>query len=290
MTLLVGFAPGGVGDIVAREVAKAASSLLGQPIVIENRPVPAAAPSILAKSSPDGHTMMLTGNGTAITQALFKSLPYDLIRDFQHVTTLAYFDLALLTGATSRFHSVADVVNHAKANPGKLNIATVRIGSTQNLGAELFKSAAGIDAVIVPYRATADVVGAMRTGDADVAVEIVPPILGLLKSSAIRPLAVMSTQRFAGLAQVPTLVESGYAGFEATSWNGVSLPTGTPQPIVDRLGKALRDSVATPEVRTRLLALGVLPRSSTAVEMTQRLEADIAKWRGVIEKAGIARL
>lgn len=289
IALLVGFAPGGVGDIVARTVAGEATRRLGQPVVIENRPVPTAAPSAVARAKPDGYTMLLTANGTAITQSLFRDLSFDLLRDFRHVTTLAFFDLALVTGAATRFHSVADVVSHAKANPGKLNIATVGIGSTQNLAAELFKSAAGIDAAIIPYKATGDVVAALRSGDADVAVEIVPPVLGQLRSDTIRPVALMSAKRFAGLPQVPTMMESGYRDFEATSWNGISLPATTPQPVAEIIGKAFRDAIASAQVRDGLEAIGVTPRASTPEEMTQRVKADIAKWREVIERAKIPR-
>jgi tripartite-type tricarboxylate transporter receptor subunit TctC len=289
ITLLVGFAAGGVGDIVARTVAKEASRLLGKPVIIENRPAPGAAPAAAAKAPPDGYTLLLAGNGTAITHALFRTLPYDLIRDFRHVTTLAFFDLVLLADASSQFRSVADFVTHAMRNPGQLNIATVRIGSTQNLGAELFKSAAGIDALIVPYRSTADVIGALRSGDAGTAVEFVPPILGLLLSGSVRPLAVMSSKRFDGLPQVPTMIESGYPGFEAASWNGISVPAATPQAIVDKLGKAFRQAAGSAQAQSELKHLGVVTRASTAEEMTNRLMADIAKWQAVIEKARIPR-
>jgi len=289
LTLLVAFAPGGVGDIVARSVANEASTRLGQTIVIQNRPIPTAAPTTVARASPDGYTMMLTGNGTTITQALFEHLSFDLLRDFRHVTTLALFDLALLTGAASRFKGVGDAVAYARANPGKLNMATVRVGSTQNLAAELFKSAAGIDAVIVPYKATGDVVAALRTGDADVAVEIVPPLLGMLKANTVRPLAVLSARRFTGLPQVPTLIESGFAGFEVTSWNGISVPAATPQPVVEKLGAAFRDAIASPKIQSDLAAMGITPQAGSSVEMTERIRADIKRWQAVIEKARIPR-
>ena len=284
----VAFAPGGAGDIVARLVAKEMSKALGQPIVIENRPAPVVAVQTVAKAKPDGHTMMLAGNGTALSQALFKSLPYDVMKDFTHVSTLAFFDLTLIVNGQSEFNSVADVLAYARANPGKMNIGTVRLGSTQNLSAEMFKSMTGIDALIVPYKTTGEIITALRSKDIQVAFEILPPILGQINQKAIKPLAVTSTSRFPGLPQVPTLAET-VPGFEATSWNGMSVPVGTPPAIVARLAKEAQIAIASPEVQRELQAVGMVARSSTPEQMTQRMKGDIVKWGAVIDKAGIEK-
>lgn len=287
--LFVAFAPGGAGDIVARAVAREMSRSLGQPVVIENRPAPLAADTTVARAKPDGHTLMLTGNGTALSTALFKTLPYDLMRDFTHVSTLAFFDLVVMTGSESSFNTIADVLSYAKANPGKLTIGTVRVGSTQNLAAEMFKAMSGIDALIVPYKATADILSALRSKDVQLAVEILPPILGQVSAKSVKPLAMTSAKRSAALPQVPTLAESGVPGFEATGWLGISVPAATPAPIVERLGKELQAAAASPEVQKELKAIGMLPGASTPEQMSQRMKADIAKWQAVIDKAGIER-
>ncbi len=289
ITFYVAFAAGGAGDIVARAVARKMGESMGQPVVIENRPAPMIAPVTVAKAKPDGYTMLMAGSGTALTQVLFKSVPYDLMGDFTHVSTLASFDLALLTGGQSSFNSVAEVLAYARANPGKLNIGTVRVGSTQNLAAEMFKSMAGINAVIVPYKTTAEVISGLRSGDIQVAMEILPPVLGQITGKVVKPLALTSTQRFAGLPDVPTLAESGVPGFEASSWNGMSVPTGTPRAVVDRLSQEAIKAMASPDVQKELQAVGMVARAGTPEQMTERMKNDMAKWKGVIEKANIPR-
>lgn len=289
ITLYVAFAPGGDGDIVARVVAKEMSKSLGQPIVIENRPAPHVAVTTTAKAKPDGYTLMVAGSGTALSTALFKRQPYDLMRDFTHVSTMASFDLALVTGTQAAFQTVAEVLAFARDKPGKLTIGTARLGSTQNLSAEMFKSMTGIDAVTVPFKATSEILTGLRSGDLHVAFEIVPPILTQIKAGAVRPLAVTSAMRFAGLPQVPTLAESGVAGFEASSWNGISAPAGTPAAVIERLGKEVRAAVASAEVQRELQAVGMVARSSTSEQMAQRMRADMAKWSAAIDKAGIER-
>lgn len=289
ITLFVAIAPGGAGDIVARVVAKEMSKNLGQPIVIENRSAPTVAVVTTARAKPDGHTLMVAGSGTALSSALFKRPPYDLMADFTHISTMASFDLALIAGAQSAFHTVADVLAFAKDKPGQLTIGTVRVGSTQNLSAEMFKSMTGIDALIVPFKTTSEILTGLRSGDVHVAFEIVPPILTQIKSGTVRPLAVTSAARFAGLPQIPTLAEGGVKGFEASSWNGVSAPAGTPPAVIERLAREVQAAVASPDVQRELHAIGMLARSSTPEQMSQRMQADMAKWRAVIERAGIEK-
>lgn len=287
--LFIALAPGGAGDIVARTISKKLGENMGQPFVVENRPSPVIAVQTVARAKPDGYTIMMAGSGTALSSVLFKSLPYDLMADFTHVSTMASFDLSLITGTQSGFNSVAEVIAYAKANPGKLNIGTVRIGTTQNLTAELFKSMAGIEAVIVPYKTTPEIMTALRAKDVQVAIEILPPILGQIASKTVKALAVTSTNRFPGLPEVPTLAESGVPGFDASSWNGISVPVGTPPAIVSRLSKEIDAAISSPEVQKDLQAIGVVVRSSSSEQMTQRMKNDMAKWKTVIEKAGVPR-
>ncbi len=287
LTLYVAFAPGGAGDIVARLVTRKMSESMGQPIVIENRPSPMVAVQTVQRAKPDGYTMVMAGSGTALTTGLFKKLPYDLMKDFRHVSSLSTFDLALITGTESGFKSVADVVAYAKAHPGKLNIGTVRVGSTQNLSAEMFKSMAGIDALIIPYRTTAEVMSGLRSKDIQVGLEMVPPLLGQIAGGSVRLLAVSSLQRYQDLPDVPTLDESGVKGYESGSWNGVSVPAGTPTTIVNRLASEIAKAVNSPEVQKELLSMGMRPDRSSPELMTKRMQGDIDKWRGVIKAANI---
>lgn len=287
--LYVAFGPGGAGDTVARVVGKKLSDILGEPIVVENRPAPMVAVLAVDKAKPDGYTLLMDGSGTALTNVLFNTLPYDLMGDFTHVSTLASFDLAVLTNPHSNLNSVQDVIAFARAHPGKLNIGTVRVGSTQNLAAQMFKSMAGIDAVVVPYKTTGELLTAVRAGDVHVAFEILPPVLSQVKGKLFKPLAVTSGTRFAGLPNVPTVAESGVPGFEASSWNGLSVPAKTPPQIVAKLGKAINAAVASPEVQSELERIGMTAKASTSEEMTLRMKADIAMWGGVIDKAGIRK-
>jgi tripartite-type tricarboxylate transporter receptor subunit TctC len=290
ITLVVAFAPGGTGDLVGRLVAKKMSEGLGQQVLIENRPIPVAAVSMVARAKPDGYTLLMAGSGTALTSVLFTKLPYDLMGDFVHVSTLAAFDLVLVTGNESGLKSVADVIAYAKAHPGKLNLGTVRVGSTQNLAAEMFRSMAGIDVVIVPFKTTGDIVSAMRTKDVHVALEMLPAMLGQVRSGSLKPLAVTSTRRFPGLPELPTLTESGLEGFEASSWNGIAVPVGTPPAVVDRLRREIDKAVASAEVQKELQSFGAVAIPASAPDdMTRRMRADIAKWGAVIDKAGIQR-
>ena len=287
--LVVAFAPGGAGDTVARLITRKMSESMGQAVVIENRPVPLAAVSVVKNARPDGHTLLMAGSGTALTSALFHKLPYDLMGDFIHVSTLASFDLTLITGESSGLNTVAEVIAYAKAHPGKLTIGSARVGSTQNLAAELFKSMAGIDALIVPYKTSGDLISALRGKDVQVVIEMLPPMLGQIQGKAVKALAVTSPRRFPGLPEVPTLAESGLPGYEAASWNGIAVPAGTPPAVVARLAREVEKAVASLEVQKELLAQGFTARASTPAQMAQRMQADIDKWRAVIDKAGIPR-
>ena len=289
ITLFVAFGPGGAGDLVARVVAREMSRDLGQAVIIENRPSPNVASATVARAKPDGYTLVMQGSGTALSTVLFRSQPFDLIRDFAHVSTLAFFGLTLIVAEPSEFKTVAHLLGAMKANPGKLNLGTVRLGSTQNMAAEVFKSMSGVDAVIVPYKSTGDILTALRARDIAAAFEILPPVLSQIKSKLVRPLAVTSAQRFAGLPDVPTLSESGVPSFDVASWNGISVPANTPQPIVDRLSRSIQSAVAAPDVQRQLQAAGVVARSSSPRQMTELLKSDIARWRVVVDKAGIPR-
>lgn len=287
----VPYAPGGVGDITARIVAQKMSESIKQPVVIENRPGAGliAASDAALKAEPDGYTVVLMGNGNALSASLFKSLSYNVATDFTHLSTIGFFDIAMIANADSPFSSARDVIEYAKRNPGKLSIGTINIGSTQNLAAELFRSMAGVEALIVPFKASAAVVTAVRSNDVQIGFEILAPVMSQFRSNALKALAIGSSKRFSGLPSTPTLQESGVAGYQASSWNGISASAKVPRPIVDRLNREIVAAVGAADVRQRMLDLGVEARPSTPEEMRDLMVADIAKWKAVIESAKIER-
>ena len=291
LRIVVPFAAGGVGDLTARAVATGLAARLGQPVVIDNRPgaVGVVAADAVARAEPDGHTLFLMSNGTAVTASLFKALPYDTVADFTPISTLGVFDIAVLVPADSPHRTLGQLLAHARAHPGQLNIGSINTGSTQHLAAELFKSSAAIDAQVVPFNGTPALITALRGRQVDVGVEILGPTLPLVRAGALRVLAVASEQRSATLPDVPTAVESGVKGFVAASWNALVAPARTPRAVVDRLQREVVVTVATPAVQQQLRAFNVEPRTSTPKQAAALLRADIERWRAVIERAGIPR-
>jgi tripartite-type tricarboxylate transporter receptor subunit TctC len=289
--IVVPFGPGGVGDISARVLAQKLSETMGQQALVENRPGAGGivASETVAKADPDGHTLLLLTNGQAVSVSLFKSLPYDAVKDFAPVSTLGLFDMVVLVNSEWKISSVSQLVGHAKQNPGKLNIATINPGGTQHLAAELFKSMAGIDVQTVPFKGTPAVLTALRGNEVQAAFEFIAPALAQIKAGTLRPLAVTSKRRFSGLPDVPTVAESGVPGYEASAWNGIAAPAKTPRAIVERLNKEINAALASPEVRQRLQGLGVEAQGSTPEQFREFLVAEIAKWRDVIERAKIER-
>ena len=289
--LIVPFAAGGVADITARVLAQKMSDTIGQQVLVDNRPSAGGiiASEAVAKADPDGYTLLFITNGNAVSATLFKSLPYDTVKDFAPVSTVGFFDLVLIVGADSKLTSLRGLIDYARANPGKLNIGTINIGSTQNLAAELFKSLARIDAQVVPFKATPAVVTALRGGEVNAAFEILAPVLPQIKAGAVKPLAVTSSRRFRGLPDVPTVAEAGLPGYQASSWNGVAAPARTPKAVIDKLNREINAAVSSPDVRQRLEQLGVDARAGTPVELRELLDSEIAKWGDVIERAHIPK-
>jgi tripartite-type tricarboxylate transporter receptor subunit TctC len=289
--IVVPFAAGGVADITARVLAQKMSETLRQQVLVENRPSAGGiiASEAVAKAEPDGYTLLFITNGNAVSVSLFKSLPYDTLGDFAPVSTVGFFDLVLIVDSGSKIGSVRELVAFARANPNQLNLGTINVGSTQNLAAELFKSMSGIDAQVVPFKTTPAVVAALKGGDVQAAFEILAPVLGQIRGGALKPLAVTSDKRYAGLPGVPTVAESGVPGYQASSWNGVAAPAKTPKAVIERLNREVNAAVAAPEVRRRLQELGVEARGGTPEALGALLLAEIAKWRAVIERARIEK-
>lgn len=283
------FGPGGVADVTARIVAEKLSNKLGQQFVIENMPGAAGITAVRAviNAAPDGYTLGLCSNGTAISVGMFRKLPFDPLKQFQMVSQIGAFDLLFAVNAQSQFKTLKDVIDAAKAKPGTLNLGTIAAGSTQNLGAELFNSMAGADLVIVPYKNSPDVVVALLRNDVAMLAEFPPAIEGQVRDGKLRLLATSGEKRSPFLPDVPTASEAGVPGYNVTSWNGIFAPNGTPQQVVDTLNKAIREALAEPDVKEKFGKLGVRAEGSTPDELKQRMQADIAKWAAVIKQANI---
>jgi len=291
VTLIVPYGAGGVADTGTRILADRLTERLKQQFVVENRPGAGGivAARAAASAAPDGYTMLMSGNNNAVSAALFKSLPYDILNDFASVSTTAFFELLIVTRVGSALKSVSDVVKAAREKPGQLNIASINPGSTQNLAAELFKSATGTNMTIVPFRTSSDMITAVLRGDVDIAFEFYAALQGVITDAKIVPLASTGPRRTPYLAAVPTVQESGIEDFEVTSWNGVSAPAATPEPVILLLNQAINDVLPAPDVQEKARQLGMEMAGSTPEAMTERLKHDIAKWTAVIEKAGIPK-
>jgi tripartite-type tricarboxylate transporter receptor subunit TctC len=287
--LLVPFGPGGIADITARAVAEVMSRRLGQPIVVDNRPSAGSiiASQAVASARPDGYTLLLMSNGNAVSVGLFKKLPYDTRKDFAAISTLGFFDIGLFASSGARFASLKDVIAHAKANPGKLNVGTIAAGSTQHLASKLFETVAGLDALIVPYKGSPAVLTALRAGEIDVAFEIVGPMLPHVQAGVVKALAVSSDRRNPALPDVPTVMEAGVSGYNVASWNALAAPAGTPPEVIEVLNRAAREAVASTAVRDKLGKLGVRVAAGTPAELEQLLVGEIKRWGDVIRAAKI---
>jgi tripartite-type tricarboxylate transporter receptor subunit TctC len=291
LRIVVPFAAGGVGDLTARIVAAKLAERLAQAVVIENRPGAGGvvAAESVARAEPDGHSLFLMSNGTAVTASLFKSLPFDTVRDFVPISTLGFFDIAVVAHPEAPFKSFTDLLAYARANPGKLNIGSINIGSTQHLAAELLKSSADIDAQIVPFNGTPNLIGALRGRQVDVGVEILAPVLTQIRGGALKALAVAGERRSPVLPDVPTATEAGVVGFQASSWNALAAPAKTPRAVIERLQREIAATVADADVQRKLRELNIDPRSSTPEQTMALLVNDIQRWSRVIERAGIPK-
>ena len=291
--LLVPNAAGGAADITARTLGQKLSESLGYQVIIENKPTAGgiAAAEQVAKSDPDGHTLLLISSGTAVSAALFKSLPFDTLKDFTPITKLATFDLVIATAENSKFKSIAELIAFAKNNPGKLNIGTPQIGTTQNLAAELFLSTAGIAAQIVPFNGTPPVINALRGKEIDAMIDILGPLMPQIKAGALKPLALMGDRRFHLLTDTPVLHELGgnFSQLSVSSWNGLAAPAKTPKETITKLNSAVQNALNSKEFIAKLSELNVTVQGSTVEQAYDLLSNDIKRWKMVIEIAKIER-
>lgn len=286
--IVIPFGPGGLADITMRTLGERLSPLLGQPVVYENMPGAGGVTAALAvkKAKPDGHTLLVIVNGTAISKSLFKQLPYDPQADLAPVSLVGYFDLVVI-GNPAKHATLRDLIAAAKANPGKLNFATINPGSTQNLSAELFKSVAAIDVQVVPFKTSGDAATAVMAGNADAVFESYAAMKGLIAGGRLKPLATTAEKSYGYVPGVPTVGEAGLPGYVVTGWNALAAPAGTPPEVIATLNRHVNTVVAQPDFKAKLMEGGTLAYAGRPEELRKQLADDIAKWKAVIEKAGI---
>ena len=287
--IIVPFAAGGPADNYARFIAQRLQDSLGQSFVVDNRPGAGSiiGTDIVAKAAPDGYTLLMMSNTHTVNETLIPAKPFQLMRDFVAVAPVNYSDLVLVANPALPASSLKDLVQQAKARPGKFNYASSGPGTPYHMAGELFKSMAGVYLVHIPYRgssgARTDVIG----GQVDVMFDAVTTMAEQIKAGKVKAIATTGRTRSDVLPDVPTMNEAGVAGYEATIWLGLMAPRGTPKAVVDRLNEAVSKIASQPEVRQLWVKQGAVPLVMTPEVFDKYMRDDIAKWSRVIKTAGI---
>jgi len=286
--IVVPFGPGGFADITVRLLGQKLTERTGAQVVIENRPGAGgivAANSVIA-SPPDGYTLFVFSSGIALSKSLLKSMPFDPVTAFAPISTMALFDLLLLVKEDSPIHTLKDALEAARRDPGKFNVGTISPGSTQNVTAELLRSATGVAMTIVPHRTSADVLTALLRGDVQIGIDSYAALKSAIDAKTIRAIASSGSKRSALQPDVPTMRE---LGLDATvdGWNSLVAPSGTPKEIIAFLNNELRAIINDGDFRTRMIELGGEPATCSPEELDARLKSDVAMWAGVVKKAGL---
>jgi tripartite-type tricarboxylate transporter receptor subunit TctC len=286
---MLGQAPGGATDIVGRMVAQKMTEVLGQNVIIENRTGAAGsiAANLVAKSPPDGYTMLLVSSSYSINPSLYASLPFDPQKDLVPVTLLAEAPFLLVVHPSLPAKSVRELIGLAKAKPGTLNYGSGGNGSSGHLAGALFENLAGIKLVHVPYKGAGPALVDAVAGQIDMLFGSVLSSMSYVKQQRLRVLAVTSAKRSSALPQVPTVAEAGVPGYSTTTWYGVLAPAGTRDTVIERVSAAARKAVSSPDLRSRLMTDGAEPEGSSPAEFQKHLASEMAKWRKVVKAAGV---
>ena len=285
---VVGFPPGGGADTVSRIMARWLSERLGQPVVIENKPGASTSLSLQAVASApaDGYTVVFIGALATVNVSLFDNLPYNLLRDIAPVSGLIDFPFVLIVHPSIPAKNVAELVTYAKANPGKISMASFGAGSSSHVAGELFKTMAGVNLVHVPYRGSAPALTDMMSGQVQVMFDVMTSALPHIRSGALRAIAVGGRKRFPGLPDVPTVGET-IPGYEANSWCGIGVPRGTPPAIIERLNREINAGLENPDVKEQLAKVATTPIIFTPAEFGAHMAAEVEKWGKVVRIAGV---
>lgn len=286
--ILLGFPPGGSSDIIGRLIAQRLSQRLGQPFVFDNRPGAGSniATEAVARAAPDGYTLLWVTSPNAINATLYKHLDFNFTRDIAPVVAVFRVPNVMEVNPAVPVRTVAEFIAYAKANPGKLNFASGGIGSTPHLAAELFKFMAGVDIRHVPYRGSAPALVDLLSGQVQVMFDLLPASIGYIRAGKLRPLAVTTATRSNVLPELPTVGET-VPGYEASTFNGVGVPTGTPSAIIDKLNVEINAGLADPAIKARLANLGATELGGSPAEFGKLAADETAKWAKVIRFAGI---
>jgi tripartite-type tricarboxylate transporter receptor subunit TctC len=292
VSLIVAFTPGGPSDVLARIVGKKIGELLGQPIVIENKPGAGGniAAELVARAAPDGYTLLMGNNSILATNAsLYKKIGYDAEKDFAPISLIGSQANILVVNPALPVKSMAELIALAKAKPGQLNFASSGHGAAAHLAGELFKTQAQINIVHVAYKGAAPALQDVIAGHVQMMFATAASVVGHVKDGLVRPLAVTTLTRSAVLPDIPTVAELGLAGFDATTWHGLVAPAGTPPEVIGTLHRAAITALNDPETRKALIGLGVDVIGSSPQEFAAYIKSEIPKWSGVVQAAG-ARL
>jgi tripartite-type tricarboxylate transporter receptor subunit TctC len=285
---VVGFPAGGGADIVSRIMAPWLAERLGQPVVIENKPGASSNISIqtVVNSPPDGYTLLFVPASAAVNVTLFDNLSFNLLRDIAPVSGLIDFPLVMVANPSLPAKTVAELIAHAKANPGRISMASFGTGSTSHVSGELLKIMTGVNMIHVPYRGGAAMVADLIGGQVQVGFDVLTGSLAHIRSGWLRALAVAGTTRSDALPDVPTIAET-VAGYEANSWCGLGVPRGTSSEIIDRLNREINAGLANPAVRARLSEVATTPIFFTPAEFGAYMAAEVDKWGKVVRASGI---
>ena len=289
LRLIVPFPPGGGADILARTVMPRVAQALGKPIVIENKPGAGGnvGAELVARAAPDGYTLLYGTNGThAINPSLYGSLRFDPVKDFVPVSRMTTIAALLIVNPKFPATTVEELIRYAKANPGQVNFASAGNGTTSHLAGELFKTMAGIDIVHVPYRGGALAVTALIAGQVQMMIDVMPNALPLARDGRARGIAVSTATRYPGAPEFPTIAESGVPGFEASAWDGIFAPAGTPAPIVARLNAAIREALQDPQIAEALRARGAQPMPNSPEEFARHIADSAVGWARAVKSSG----
>ena len=288
--IVVPFPAGGTTDILARETAQRLTQTLGQSFVVDNRPGAAGniGAELVAKSPPDGYTMLMGTVGThAINASLYQKMPYDHVKDFVPVVLVAGVPNVLVVNPSVPVKTVQELIDYAKANPGKLNFASSGSGTSIHLSGELFKTMTGVQMQHVPYKGSAPALADLTGGQVQLMFDNLPSALALIKAGKLRAIAVTSLARSNALPDVPTIAESGLPGFEASSWFGLLAPAGTPKDVVTKVNAEVAKWLATPEAKEKLAGQGAIVASGLSPEdFTRHIASETTKWQKVVKDSG----
>ncbi len=288
--VIVPYAPGGNVDISARIIAPPLGEVLGQTVVVDNRPGAGGnlGASLVAKATPDGYTLLVGSSGPlSVNPVIFKNLLYDTLKDFAPISTVQAVPLVVLAGPKSNINSIADVITAAKARPGKLTMASAGAGTTNHFAIELFAHMANVKLLHVPYKGSGPALSELLGGQVETMIDQLAASIGYVRDGRLKVLAVTTQQRAAALPNVPTLEELGYKGYQAATLLGLLAPAGTPRPVVGKLNAAVRKIMDNNAVAERFRGLGANPGASSPEEFTTRIRDELEQWRTLVKQLNL---